>query len=735
MNNFIFNSHSLNCTKEVTYCLEKAKLIALSSNKNSNLILKPIHLCISLLFNSKLVQKVLNISSSTLNKKAILDIIFNYNITKISNLNKTTFNFSIDKNILVILNILNTSKYPFNTLFLFYYLCNQNPTIYSVISYILRIYNINYKFNLIKNYISNFSPKINIPNILTDILKIFKTNNNILGREKEIEKIIEILTRKLNRNVILLGPNGIGKTSIISKLVSYMPTKFFLELNINNLIAQSNNINLIQTLFTFLKTQNNIIIYCKNFHLLFDNSTSDFNFLKHTIYEMLESNKFQIIGTSSVKFYDKIIQNEEPLQSLFSKIFISEPEKYILLLIMKQYLSNINIYWINDNVLETIIDLSNKFIKNYVFPKKGFLILDSLINRYNKYYKEKIITKKEILTVISHYSDLPNTLILKESNTNNNISNIDLNLKKYVFGQNIAITKIATSLKRAYIGLKEQNKPIGSWLLCGPSGTGKTELVKSLAYLLFGSEKELIRFDMSEFMEKHSISKLIGSPPGYIGCDEGGLLTEAVKKKPYSVILFDEIEKAHKDINNIMLQLLDEGILTDSKGQHIDFTNTLIIYTSNLGCPTSSVQFKSFQDGTELSEEEYKFLSKNVDIAVKKFFRPEFLNRLDSVVVFKPLSILCLTNIVDKFISNLIRKLKENNILLEIDIEQDIKLLLAKIAYHPLYGARPLKRILEQFIEKPISEFIMNFKFKTPHLFSLIKDKEKETINYLIQKL
>ena len=240
---------------------------------------------------------------------------------------------------------------------------------------------------------------------------------------------------------------------------------------------------------------------------------------------------------------------------------------------------------------------------------------------------------------------------------------------------------------------------------------------------------------MSEFMEKHSISKLIGPPPGYVGCDEGGLLTEAVKKKPYSVILFDEIEKAHKDINNIMLQLLDEGTLTDSKGQHVDFTNTLIIYTSNLGCPTSPVQFKSFQDGVELSEEEYKFLSKNVDIAVKKFFRPEFLNRLDSIVVFKPLSILCLTNIVDKFISNLIIKLKENNILLHIEIEQEIKILLAKLSYHPLYGARPLKRIIEQFIEKPISELIINLKFKTPHLFSMFKDKETGTINYLVQKI
>ena len=584
---------------------------------------------------------------------------------------------------------------------------------------------------IINNYINNINLKIYIPTILKDFLTICKVDNNLIGREKEIEKIIEILIRKLNRNIILLGENGVGKSAIVYKIASLMSNKIFLELNITNLIAQHNNINLIKKLFNFLIKYNNIIIYCKNLHLLFDNSALDLTFLKNTIYEMLSLNKFQIIGTSSIILYDKILQTEEQLKFLFSKIFINEPNKHILLLIMKQYIKSNNIYWINDNILETIIDLSKKFIKSYVFPKKGFLILDSLIHKY----KKKNITTKEILTIISQYSELPSTLILKEINTSTIINNIDLNLKKYVFGQDIAVTKIATSLKRAYTGLKDKNKPIGSWLLCGPSGTGKTELVKSLAYLLFGSEKELIRFDMSEFMEKHSISKLIGSPPGYVGCDEGGLLTEAVKKKPYSVILFDEIEKAHKDINNIMLQLLDEGTLTDSKGQHVDFTNTLIIYTSNLGCPTSPIQFKSFQDGIELSEEEYKFLSKNVDLAVKKFFRPEFLNRLDSVVVFKPLSILCLTNIVDKFINNLLKKLKENNILLQIEIEQEIKILLAKLAYHPLYGARPLKRIIEQFIEKPISELIINFKFKTPHLFSIFKSKEKETINYLIQKI
>ena len=717
------NYNFLNCTKEVIYCLKQAKKIAGITNSE---YIKPIHLCLSLIFNSKLIQKILNINSSKLNKKIILNIIFNLN-----NLNKKSYlNYYLDKNILITFNILNNLEYPFNTLLLFYYLWKQNKKLYFYIFSILNIKNINFTFFLIKNYINNFLPNINIPVILKDFLKILNKKNNLIGREKEIKNIIEILTRRLNRNVILLGDTGIGKTTIIYKLISLMPNKIFLELNITNLIAQYNNIDLIKKLFEFLKEHNNIILYCKNIHLLFNNSTIDLNYIKNIIYELLFLNKIQIIGTSSHNFYDKILKSEEQFKFLFSKINITELNKHILFLIMKYYIKNNNINWINDNILELIIDLSKKYIKNYVFPKIGFLILDSIINKFDKI---KIITKKDILNIILQYSEFPSTLILKE--TNNNINNIDINLKKHVFGQDIAVTKITSSLKRAYIGLKDKNKPIGSWLLCGPSGTGKTELVKSLAYLLFGSEKELIRFDMSEFMEKHSISKLIGSPPGYVGCEEGGLLTEAVKKKPYSIILFDEIEKAHKDINNIMLQLLDEGTLTDSKGQHIDFTNTLIIYTSNLGCPTSPIQFKSFQNGEELSEEEYKFLSKNVDIAVKKFFRPEFLNRLDSIVVFKPLSISCLINIINKFINNLNNKLKENNVLLQIEIEENIKILLAKLAYNPLYGARPLKRIIEQFIEKPISELIINFNFKLPHLFSIFINKKKETINYLIQKI
>lgn len=380
---------------------------------------------------------------------------------------------------------------------------------------------------------------------------------------------------------------------------------------------------------------------------------------------------------------------------------------------------------LSDNIFNSIIELGMQYMNKYAFPKKGFIILESLYSKINGKVTENII----IDSIAEHDSSIYMNNVRK--NTKSTMEKIEHGLQTRIYGQEIVLNKVFSTLKRSLTGAKDATKPLGSFLFCGPSGTGKTELVKSLSDLFMKSS--LVRFDMSEYMEKHSISKLIGCPPGYVGHEEGGLLTESIKRKPHSVILFDEIEKAHPDINNIMLQLLDEGRVTDSKGNTIDCTNTIIIYTSNLGCPTTPEGFESYLKGTDVSDSEYKILCSRVDKATKNFFKPEFLNRLDAIVVFRPLSIKYLVSVLDKFIVGLERKFKASKIPIIINLTLEAKFLLAKIAYHPLYGARPLKRIINQSVEKPISDLVINYRIKTPHIFSIfIKNKE---LNYSFKRV
>lgn len=328
---------------------------------------------------------------------------------------------------------------------------------------IFTILNIKYEsfYNSLRNYNILSAPTVKIPLILKDLLiKLPKTNIVLFERTEELTKINEILARKLNRNVILLGEEGTGKFSIIQKLKQLTPSKLFLELNCNSLLNESHNTTLITFLFDFLKKHSNILIYCKNLHLLFDITNTEANYLKHLFINALKLNHFQIIGTSSNHLYDKVVKNYLDLNFVFSKVYITEPSTTTLKLIMKQYIFNIRPNWLHsvtEILLDDIIRLSNKYIKTIVLSKKILLVLDSLCS-----IKKKYIEEKDILNSIIEYSELPSTLILKENTTLTNISNIDTNLKKCVFGQDIAITKISTSLKRAFLGLKDKNKPIGS---------------------------------------------------------------------------------------------------------------------------------------------------------------------------------------------------------------------------------------------------------------------------------
>ena len=300
-------------------------------------------------------------------------------------------------------------------------------------------------------------------------------------------------------------------------------------------------------------------------------------------------------------------------------------------------------------------------------------------------------------------------------------------LHQRVIGQNDAVVALSKAIRRARVGLKSPNRPIGSFIFCGPTGVGKTELAKALAEAMFGAEDNMIRIDMSEFMEKHSTSKLIGSPPGYVGYDDGGSLAEAVRKKPYSVILFDEIEKAHPDVFNIMLQILDDGRLTDSKGRHINFKNTVIIMTSNIGASMIATQSKlGFTTASDEKKDKYEKLKDTVNEELKKAFRPEFLNRIDDIIVFAHLSKEEIREIVELMLKDLFKRLGERE--LKAVVTDEVKDFLAKDGYSEIYGARPLRRLIQRKIEDILAEEILTNKYFPGDTIVLKMDKDNEKI-------
>lgn len=742
-----FANIKFNCTKEASFSLLQAEKLAISLN---DVYIEPIHLVSSILLLNNISIKIFNFKSKNLIIKILNKTkkkFYNINIKKQKSFNKQIY---FSTKLLKLLFTLTNINRSINTLDLFFKLSkDQDPKLkYFFKELNIKKKNIYFKLKerLIKIssnntlFIEKFAKKISLPNV------------KIIGREKEIFSILEILNRQTKKNVILIGENGIGRHFIVYKLLKTINNK-----GIDNMELWDLNIVKFLNIFSLNKDfeiqfnndidkKKNIIFVCSDIHLLFSNinfnSELDINILSF-LNSLLSNDRIQFIGVITPIDFNKKLSSSDLISKFFDTILIKEPFESEIKQILNNFAHKLeliyNIYILPEALFETL-NLSKKYLKNKKFPEKALYIIDTacmkvIIKKNKKKEISKKVTLINVQQAVSDISGIPFNLISNKINNKFNLKNLETLLKSNIFGQNKAIIQITTAVKRAQTGLKSTNKPIGSWIFCGPSGTGKTELSKTIANYLFGSESEIIRFDMSEFMEKHSISRLIGSPPGYIGYGEGGQLTKAIQKKPFSVILFDEIEKAHEDVNNLMLQLLDEGRLTDSSGLNVDFSNTIIIFTSNLGCPKNPLEFNSFVKGINFTNKDYKILSNNINIAIKKHFKPEFINRLDSIIVFKPLNISDLILISNKFFDLLRIHIKDKHILLSLNIKYEVKHVLSKLSYHPLYGARPLKRVIEKFIEKPISELILNFNLKNKYNLSFFIDKKFKTLNYSLIKL
>nr|QEM01589.1 ATP-dependent Clp protease ATP-binding subunit [Nephromyces sp. ex Molgula occidentalis] len=737
----LLKSHfKLNCTKEIFNILITAEKLALT---NSHKYIEPIHIFLSIYLTKNIISSILFINKKILNK--LIKQFFINNLIITSNNNIKDITFSIES--LKILNNIFKSSKLITSMDLIILLLNWNNNFINLFLNMLP-----FSKNKILELIENSTKNINttVLNKNTYDLSLEINNLNLIERNNELNTLIDILSKKLKNNVILIGESGTGRTSIIYSLLKklknsdtfpFLQNKTIKFLNLTKLTKISQYKGEIEEIFNSLintsKKDKNLILICLDIYYLFtlfnnQNNSSEESYSSISLFkDAFEKNYIQLIGVTTPKEYSKLIKIDPKIEQFFDKIIINEPKDKELFDIINTVSKNLESYYkikYSPNILNKTIDLSKLYIKNKFFPNKALEILDTASIyqlKENKYLNNMYLSIDYVYKAVSTISNLPENIIKKVNNKNDIILNLETKLKQFIFGQDLAIEQISNTLKIAYLGLKQKHKPLGSWILCGPSGTGKTELAKKLAEILFGSEKEMIRFDMSEYMEKHSLSKLIGTAPGYVGYGEGGQLTEAVNKKPYSILLFDEIEKAHPDISNIMLQILDDGRLTDSSGKNIDFSNTIILFTSNLGCSKNINEFLL---------KDHNVFSKNILKSVSEYFKPEFINRLNDIIIFNSLNINNLIYISTKFLNLLQKQLIETETNLSILVNKEVKIFLSKLAYNPIYGARSLKRLIENLIEKPISDLLIKFKFKTPHTIIFLLDKNNNKLIYQIKK-
>ncbi|CXH18136.1 chaperone protein ClpM, putative [Plasmodium berghei] len=719
--------NNLYCTHELIIIFLKAEYIALKYN---NYFIMPIHLLLGLLLTNNLCTQFLNINKKLITNKLISLLLSKYTYYNNKNIINTIFSTKVI-NILIKLNNINFKVNSFNLLILL--LNEKNNEIKYLFKY-LNLKNLNFNY-YIPNTIFPINIQLKLKEISTNILNLnFIYNyNNINIYKIQYRKLLQILNLTIKKHIYIEGE----EENILS----------FLNILINNITNKTVPVYLYNTeiwvlkdlfnydIYTiidkiinisnyFINKKYKLILIIKNIEL-FNNDDNKLYYLYLLLNKICNSNIHIIIPLNKEKYNLYFKSYNLYINYFFNNIKLKDLSILQLFLILKNNIQNyINYYKINisNKILYELINLSKKHILNVNSPIIPLILLENSCSKkylfnsntkiLNYNFTNILIKQKSSLTIndvknsISEYLNISKINLFKNNKINKyNLIKLEQYLYNNIHGQNHIFNNIIPSIKQNLIGLKTKNKPIGSWILCGPSGTGKTELAKILAKQLFGSENELIRFDMSEYMEKHSISRLIGSPPGYIGYSEGGQLTEQVYNKPNCVILFDEIEKAHPDIYNIMLQILDEGRLTDTTGKLIDFTNTIILLTSNLGCPTNYDKY--LNNKNYLNELDLKDIKNNIKSKITNYFKPELLNRLTNILIFNPLNIEALNLIFNKFITELKTKLYLNKLNIIISINNNLKYFIIKLTYNPLYGARPLKRLLELIFDKSISDLLL----------------------------
>jgi ATP-dependent Clp protease ATP-binding subunit ClpC len=621
----------------------------------------------------------------------------------------------------------------------------------------------------------------------------------IIGRSGEIERVIQILSRRTKNNPVLIGDPGVGKTAIAEGLAQKiyegdvpesLKSKRVVTLDLSSMVAgakyRGEFEERLKNIMSEIREAKDVILFIDEMHTIIGAGAAEgaidaSNILKPA----LARGEVQAIGATTLDEYKKHIEKDTALERRFQPIVVGEPSAEEALQILEGLRDKYEAHHkvkITDEAIKAAVELSDRYITDRFLPDKAIDLIDEAASRvrikaftappdlkkledelagldkekseainlqdYEKAAKvrdreseikkqlesqkrtwsdkansaDSVVGEEEIATIVSSWTGIPVTKMAEEESQR--LLNLEKILHDRVIGQEEAVAAVAKAIKRARVGLKDPNRPVGSFIFLGPTGVGKTELTKALADALFGDEGAMIRVDMSEYMEKHTVSRLIGSPPGYVGYEEGGQLTEKVKRKPYSVVLLDEIEKAHPDVFNILLQILEDGRLTDGKGRTIDFKNTVVIMTSNVGAHTIKKQkVLGFTASTDEKETAYEKMKDNVMEELRRSFRPEFLNRIDDIIVFHQLEETHLKEIVDIMLSSLIKRIKGMNI--EIEVSEEAKALLMKKGFDTQYGARPLRRAITKLVEDQLSEEILKGNVKPGSKVQIEADEDK----------